>query len=112
MLGRPSLLYFFSKVGESALKAASAISFTRRRGWSSGTRSPGVLRVKIVSYCFFCPRSSASQRERHAPILLWIPQPPFFNTLLALSVKQSGGNRRPWRHAVPSHCAPQQADGG
>src|SRR5712664_2768207 len=66
MLGRPSLLYIFSNVGESALKAPSAMSFTRRRGWSFGTRSPGVLRLKMLSCCFLCPRiipSDAGKRS-------------------------------------------------
>src|SRR5216684_3119264 len=68
MLGRPILLYIFSNVGESALKAPSAISFTRRRGWSFGTRSPGVLRLKTLSCCFLCPRITPSAaRKRSCP---------------------------------------------
>src|SRR5260370_22521076 len=66
MLGRPTLLYIFSKVGESALNAPSAMSFTRRSGWSLGTRSPAVLRLKIVSCCFFFPRITTSHRGRRS----------------------------------------------
>src|SRR5713101_3951381 len=68
MLGRPILLYIFSKVGESAARAASAMSFTRRSGWSFGTRSTRVLRLKSVSCCFLCPRIYPSNaRNRSCP---------------------------------------------
>src|SRR6185436_14077253 len=85
MLGRPRPLYIRSKVEESVAKAASAMSFTRRSGWSLGTRSPGVRRLRSVSCCFWRPRIVPSDaRTDHDRVRAVELQLPFFNSLLAV----------------------------
>src|SRR4051812_29996555 len=83
MLGRPRPLYIRSNVEERVASAASAMSFTRRSGWSLGTRSPAVRRLKSVSCCFLRPRIEPSDaRTDHDLVRAVELRGAFFNSLL------------------------------
>src|SRR4051794_8270997 len=72
-----------SNVPESAASASSARLFTRRSGWSAGTRSPGERRLNIVPCWVVFPRMAPPGRGGDHG-LLWVvdARADFVNSLL------------------------------